>query len=136
MSKEYKVIFESKYGFGDLYIDSTKTGIEGLEHEYSLSVDSFIWYDTLTSAKEYYRKLLNELEEFLTNENLLEPKDKEDINFINQYIYKTYDLGISKDENGWCIEINPPNFYSLNCLLEWFRGVVNQLESVEISDRN
>lgn len=123
-------IFESKYGIDDLSVWGDETNIESMPYKYNISIEGLIWYNTLNDGIDYYKTLLKEYEEFIINNVKLTDEDVEDVEYKNDIIYRSYDIDISQDENGYVIYVQAPVFYNLNDTYLWFKGVVNQLEGI------
>lgn len=133
IDNSYIDIFESKYGLGggDLSVWAEKTVIETLPYKYHLSVEGFIYYKTLEDGVKYYNKLLLEFENFIVNNFEVTDEDIEDAEYIEWGKYKRlYGVAINHTKNGWTIDVESPTFYSLNDTYLWFKGFINQLNTI------
>lgn len=139
IESSYIEIFESKYGLGggDLYVWANKTNIESLPYEYHLSIEGFLFYQTLEDGIRYYNELLEEFETFIVDNIEITNEDIEDTKYLEWGKYKRlYGVDIRNTENGWTIDVEAPVFYSLNNTYLWLKGLVNQLNEILAEYKN
>ena len=126
---DIKTIF--KYGgwMDDFEVwDEEDLSSRNFPHEYHVDVEGYIWYKNLHDGVEYFELMKNAYLEFL----------KENYKDLNLNLktdsttkYRSYDIEINQDENGWTIYVSAPIFYSLENTYYYINGVVNQLKQIE-----
>lgn len=117
----FEVIF--KYGENDDFEVLKKVDFFGNGNQislYMISVEGFIYFESMKDLISYYKEFLNEYKKRFD----VIPVDN------NDYIYKTYDIEIIKDVGHYAAYVSCPMLYSEEECYLWMEGVINQLENI------
>jgi hypothetical protein len=127
---DIKTIF--KYGgwMDDFEVwDEEDLASRNFPHTYHVSVEGFIWYNTLQDGINYYESMRDSYLNFLIeNYKELNLETKND----STRKYKSYDIEICNDENGWTIYVYTSPFHDLENTYYFIDGVVKQLKKIAL----
>lgn len=126
---EMKTIF--KYGgwMDDFEVwDEEDSDSRNFPHKYHVGIEGYIWYNTLQDGISYYETMKNAYLEFL-KDNYKDLNLELDTESTTKY--RSYDIEINQDENGWTIYVSAPIFYNLENTSHYINGIVNQLKQIE-----
>lgn len=118
---DFEVIF--KYGENDDFEVLKKVDFFGNGNQislYMISVEGFIYFESMKDLISYYKEFLNEYKKRFD----VIPVDN------NDYIYKTYDIEIIRDVGHYAAYVSCPMLYSEEECYLWMEGVINQLENI------
>lgn len=126
---EEGIIYKSKSGLchdGDLEIYMINNLDNGL-CEYYLWIEGALYFNSLDKLKIFYKEIIDELEYWYINNF----DYYDDYYYSETIIYRSYDIELHKDSNGYTVYVEPPTFYGLEDLYLWTKGMYNQLNNIK-----
>ena len=126
---EEGIIYRSKSGIyndGDLEIYMINNLDNGL-CEYHLWIEGELYFCSFEAVKKFYKEIVEDLEHWYINNF----DSYDDYYNSETIIYRSYDIELHKDSNGYTVYVEPPKFYSLEDLYLWTKGMLNQLNGIK-----
>lgn len=96
---------------------------------YHVSMEGYIFYQTLQDGIDYLIEIKNAYYDFLKMNKYIDKTDKE---YEKHIVYKTYDIEIYKDNNGVMIFLSAPIFIDMFDIYRWLDGVIKQLQTIKL----
>lgn len=126
---EEGIIYRSKSGIhndGDLEIYMINNLDNGL-CEYHLWIEGELYFCSFEAVKKFYKKIVKDLEHWYINNF----DSYDDYYNSETIIYRSYDIELHKDSNGYTVYVEAPTFYDLEDLYLWTKGMLNQLNGIK-----
>lgn len=126
---EEGIIYRSKSGIhndGDLEIYMINN-LDNVLCEYHLWTEGELYFRSLQDIKKFYKETVEDLEYWYINNF----DSYDDYYNSETIIYRSYDIELHKDSNGYTVYVEPPTFYDLEDLYLWTKGMLNQLNGIK-----